>query len=216
MTVPPTTSTAICNLALARLGQSSIASVDTPVGSAANTCALHYDMTLRALLREFMPNFARKRGVWTADGTYTPPVFGFQTGYALPSDFLRLMRLGDIDLLSGDTPGKFYDFDQNRLITDMGNAPGGGVQVQYVALVKDATKFDALFVKCFYLQLAMDMAYAFTLSKSLIAQLKDDLKDVRQAMAAVASQEKPPVRVQRSRLRDVRRSGGIFKDNTRI
>ena len=52
--------------------------------------------------------------------------------------------------------------------------------------------------------------------KGLSNDLLEELRNAELAAAAVSGQEKPPIRVQRSRIRDVRRSGGIFRNNTVI
>jgi hypothetical protein len=77
-------------------------------------------------------------------------------------------------------------------------------------------KFDPLFVDVLVLELAKKISPKFTLKPSTIDQIENELKDANLAAAAVAGQEKPPRRVQRSRIRDVRRSGGIFRNNTMI
>ncbi|MES2156138.1 MAG: hypothetical protein V4510_13470 [bacterium] len=211
-----TTPVFVCNLALSRLGQKeAISSIDVPSTVTERLCALHYDTTRRELLRSLIPNFARKRAVLTA-ATGVTPAFGFTTAYALPNDFIRLMALGDIDVISGDTPANLFDFDDGYLVCDSGDAVGGGVNVQYVKNVTDVTKFDALFVKAFRLQLAMDMTYGFTLKESLLEAIAKELHEARLACGAISGQEKPPRRIQRSRVRDVRRAGGIFRNNTRI
>ncbi len=211
----PTSDVDICNLALSRLGQAAITSVAVPTTSSADICARHYDETRRELLRAYVLNFSRKRAVWTSEPSYVP-AFGLATAYRLPNDFIRFLASGSIDALAGDTPGFLYDFEDGYFLCDSGDAVAGGINVQYVFDAKNVTKYDPLFVRAFRLQLAADMAYAFTLKPALVKSLEDELKDARAALAAVAGQEKPPRRVQRSRIRDVRRSGGIFRDNTRI
>ncbi len=211
----PTTDVVICNLALSRIGQKEAAvSIESPTTSIERLCALHYDQTRRELLRRYIFNFARKLDIWTADSKV--PAFGFTTSYKLPGDFIRLMALGDIYVASGDTPGFLYDMSDGYLFCDSGDAVSGGVNVQYVFDAKNVTRFDPLFVKALRLQLAADMAYAFSLKPTLVKAINDELKPVLLEAAAVAGQEKPPRRVERSRIRDVRRAGGIFRNNTRI
>lgn len=211
----PTTAVAICNLALDRLGQNPVASIDPPTTPTEVVCARHYDQTRRALLRKFLFNFSKKFAVWTADSTEVP-AFGFTTAYRLPSDFIRLLALGDITVLSGDTPGLLYELSNGFLYCDSGDATAGGANVAYTFDAQDVTRFDPLFISVMYLQMAKDMAFKFTLKQSLVESIDRELQNELLAAAAAAGQEKPPRRVQRSRLRDVRRAGGIFRDNTRI
>lgn len=212
----PTSPVHICQLALSRLGQKdTISGIDLPTTSTERLCSLHYDETRRELLRTLIPNFARKLAVLTAASGVTP-AFGFTTAYALPNDFIRLMALGDIYVTSGDTIARLYDFDNGYLVCDSGDAVAGGINMQYIANITNVTKFDPLFSKALRLQLAMDMAYAFSLKQSLVKAIEDELQMALRNAGAVAGQEKPPRRVERSRIRDVRRINGIFNDNTRI
>jgi hypothetical protein len=90
------------------------------------------------------------------------------------------------------------------------------LQLTYIFDAQVVQTFDPLFINVFAFQLAKNMAFKFTLKPSVKQQLEEDLKQARIAAAAVAGQERPPVRVQRSRIVRVRRSGGIFSDNTRV
>jgi len=198
----------VCNLALDRLGQKSISSIDSPVGSAEELCARHYHQTRRAVLRAFIFNFSRKLATLTASTTVTP-AFGYSTAYALPNDFLRLLRIGEYADLVG-----VHEISDGCIYCDYGDT--AGLDVRYIFDAKTVAKFDPLFVRVLALQLAMDMAYGFTLKQSLIQGIDGELKDARLAAAAVAGQENPPVRIQRSRLRDARRAGSGYRDNTRV
>lgn len=204
----------IVNLALARLGQPPIASIEgEDLAKPADIMARHYPVTRRRLLRgPRVYNFAKAYGAAPADGALTP-AFGFGTAYKLPNDFLRLLGLGDVtendDVLAED-----YDIVGRHIYTDEGDA--SSLKLYYI---KDETvvgMWDALFVNLMRLELAKDTAYAFTLKPSLITQLDDELKDVRLEAGAVAGQEKPPRRISRSKYLDGRRlGGGGSRDTTR-
>lgn len=214
MSAAPSTAVHICNLALDRIGQAPIVSIDAPTSEAEEICARHYDQTRRELLRSYVFNFSRKLAVWTADDTVTP-AFGYSTAYRLPNDFIRLMAVGDVSI-NNATPARFYDFNDGYLYCDYGNDPDGGIDVQYIFDARNVAKYDALFIKLFKLEFAKNISFAFTLKQSLITGLDKELEDVRLAAAAVAGQEKPVRREQHSRVRDVRRSQGIYRDNTRV
>lgn len=209
----PTSEVHICNLALARLGQGPIVSINTPTTTAADTCKLHYHQTRRKLLRKHIFNFSRKYLVLTAEDS-VEPAFGFETAYALPNDFIRLLGLGDVTYFNGDLAPALYDISNGYIYTDYGD--DDGLNMLYVFDAKDVTKYDPLFVDLLRLELAVDMAYAFSLKQSLVKTITDERDAATLSAAAVAGQEKPPRRVQRSKLRDARRKGGLSRDNTRI
>jgi hypothetical protein len=105
---------------------------------------------------------------------------------------------------------------EGYIFTDSGDAVDGGLNMLYIFDAKGVSKFDPLFIDVLRLQLAKDIAFKFTLKSGLVKQLDEEFEAACVAAAAVAGQEKPPRRVERSRFRDVRRSDGIFRDNSRI
>lgn len=208
----PTSDIDICNLALDRLGQASAASINPPETTQEIICARHYDKTRRKLLRAYIFNFSKKYDTLTKDPLKVP-AFGFANAFSLPNDFLRLLALGD-STVEKDIQRRFYDFSEGFIFTDA--SIGDELQITYI---KDAIlvgQFDALFVDSFVLMLAADMAYKFSLKPSLVKAIRDELGESLVAAAAVAGQEKPPRRIERSKLRRVRRRGGIFGDPSRV
>jgi hypothetical protein len=210
----PTTAVQICNLALARLGQKEpIESIETPSGTVEDLCALHYPVTRRRLLRgPRIYNFAKKYAQ-LALAVGVTPTFGFAKAYTLPNDFLRLLALGDITN-ADPLEGVEYDVVQNYIYTDEQSGENA-LNIYYIFDQTLVTRWDALFVNLMRLELASDLAYAFTLKPSLLRDLAAELKDVRLEAGAVAGQEKPPIRVERSRFVSGRRLGGVYRDTTR-
>ena len=126
---PPGSAVAICNLALARLGQKPITSIETPTGANADLCALHYPMTRRALLRgPRVYNFAKKYARLTKSATEIP-AFGFASAFALPNNFLRLLGIGDVTI-NNDTPAGLYDLVNGFIYTD--ERDGVGINVDTI------------------------------------------------------------------------------------
>ena len=207
-----TTDVAICNLALARLGQKPISSIDAPTTWIEDLCALHFPMTRQSLFRGYVFNFTKKYAQLTVDATETP-AFGYTNAFALPNDFIRLLALGDVTI-NNDVPPNLYDVVNGYVYTDQEDDTDT-LNIQYVFDNLVVAKWDALFKKLIRLELAKDMAFAFTLRSTLVNALDIELRDVRLAAAAVAGQEKPPRRIERSRWRDNRRMGGSFRDVTR-
>ncbi len=208
----PTSDVSICNLALARIGQSQIASISSPNSLAEDKCALHYPMTRRALFRAYVFNFTKKYAELTVSSTVTP-TFGFASAFPLPTDFIRLLGLGDVTI-NGDLPPGYFDVVPGYIYTSEEDDEDT-LNIYYVFDNTNVGQWDALFINLMRLELAKAMAYAFTLRPSLIKDLDAELADVRLAAAAVAGQEKPPRRIQRSKWVDNRRAGGSFRDPTR-
>ena len=209
----PTSSIHICNLALARLGQAAISSIDSPVTTAEIRCELAYIPTRREILREFLFSCSKRYVSLTADALMEP-AFGYSTAYKLPNDFIRLRSLGDVTIGPGTSP-RLYDISEGYIFTDQNDSEGGGIDIVYTWDADVVAKYDSLLVKVLWLQLAMNMAYAFTLKSSLRKEIEMELADVRLKAAAISGQEKPPIRIERSRLISVRRRGGNTQDPTR-
>lgn len=208
----PTTDVEICNLALGRIGQKEIASISAPTTLEEDACALYYAPTRRELLRAFVFNFAKAYAVLTVSESVTP-AFGFASAFALPNDYLRLLALGD-HTINDDVPAGLYDIVNGYIYTDWEDDTDS-INISYIKDETSVTKWDASFVKLAYTQLAHNMAPKFTLKPSTRKDLADELRDLLLKAAAVAGQEKPPRRIQRSRVRDLRRMGGTWRDTTR-
>lgn len=322
----PIASVDIANLALDLLSQEPVTSIVTPASPTADIMARWYDQTRRLLLRKYIFNFARKVALLTVDPD-APTHPEFVNGYSLPTDLVRMLKLGDRILWGGAIPTQFFDFSAGYLycddltdqagfasavevltitavyrsgdtylgipvpagstvVTVAGGTPvvdaqyqvsavvgttqlngstyklvagllgsnsvyylqttggqnfdssaygvyvsGGlatvtylppsatpaasGLQLTYTYDAQLVTKFDSAFVDLLAATLAARTCKKIT-GKDPSDKLIAELRNAEVAAAAISGQEKPPMRVQRSRIRDVRRSGGIFRNNTVI
>ena len=200
----PTTAVEICNLALDRLGQRSISSITSPTTEVEEICARQYDSTLLEMLRRYIFNFAKKYDVLTISPSKTP-AFGYTSAYLLPNDFVRLLTLGDITI-NDDVQAGLYDLSEGYIFTDAADA--GDLKITYIhSSTTIISKWDPLFVRLLVLHLAANMAYKLSLKNSVIKAIRDDAADVALAAAAVAGQEKPTRRIERSRMINARRFG---------
>ena len=201
----PTGKVHICNLALDQLKQEYIQSIDAPETWVAEVCAMHYDQARQEVLRKHPWNFAIKRDTLTKSAT--APVFGWQAAYNLPNDFLRLISIGDDSL---NSIRNHYQLENNQILgSDLDSVTADTIQIRYVYDLTDITKFDPLFIKCLYLQMAINMAPRFSLTRAMLQELKEELTDVQPWATAVDGQERPPQRIQRSKIIAARRGFGM-------
>lgn len=149
----------ICNLALARLGDARITAL-TDATAQAQYCSLFYSQTLEELQSEFDWQFCRKQVNLTSG---TAPLTGYSLQYALPSDFIRALRLGNID--ASENFGSWEIIGTN-LHTNF-TSP---VALDYIALVTTTTSFPAIFVEALSMKLAAVLAMPLTGSKDLFKQ----------------------------------------------
>jgi hypothetical protein len=152
----------ICNLALARLGDSRITAL-TDATAQAQYCSLFYTQTVEELQAEFDWQFCRKQVNLTSG---TAPISGYSVQYTLPTDFLRSLRFGNVD--SNENFG-VWEIIADKIHTNL-SAP---VALDYIASVTDSTKFPALFVELLTIKLAGLLAMPLTGSKDLFGQMAE-------------------------------------------
>jgi hypothetical protein len=206
----PTAPIHICNLALDELKQNPINSLTTPVTNAEFACLRWYDATRLECLAQHPWKFATKRDILTPDPTATPP-FGYTYAYNLPSDWVRLVTIGD-DYLN-DLKREF-EIENNQILTPTGTSATDtlSLQIRYIFDQDDVTTFSPLFIKYFYLQLALNMATKFSTSSTIRASIRDEFKDIEMQAKAVNGQDRRPKRIQFSRTLTKRRGlpGGVW------
>ena len=151
----------ICNLALTRLGEKPILSLDDDFNEAAKACKLHWDNARDSVLRRSRWNFATERATLTADAV--APAFGWSIAYTLPEDCLRVLQLNRWE--DWQEP-KTWEIEGRRLVTDQDAA-----QIKYTRRVEDPNLFDALFVDAVSVYLAARVAKMVTGSETLGAQM---------------------------------------------
>ena len=203
----------ICNLSLDLLKQQPIVNIDTPVTSTEFIMNRWYDIERQAALRAHPWKFATKRITLTPNPS-TPPLFGYQYAYDLPSDYIRMVSIGDDFLrdLRHD-----HVIENGQILASCGNnvsaplAPST-LYVRYIYDCVNISQFDPLFIKFFALQTAVDLAPKFSISAALGRDLQVKYLEVDTMARAVNGQDAPIQRIQSSRLLKKRRGlpGGIF------
>lgn len=146
----------ICNLALARLGDTAtVASLDPPEGSAqAEHCARFYPIARDSLLEMHSWSFATKRATLSA---LSQDTFNWSYGYAKPSDALRVLAVLPYLASSQEESEKFeIEVDENgapMILTDCADAT-----LRYTFYLTDTARFSPLFVDALSWLLASHLA----------------------------------------------------------
>lgn len=159
--------TAICNLALGRIGSVRILALDDSTQEA-RFSKLFYAETRDEVLRDHPWNFAQKRAVLSA--LSDAPLFGWRWAYALPVDCLRVLQLNGF---AQDAEPDEWEIEDGKLMTDAGVA-----QVTYTARVDDAVKFDALFVEALSVKLAAKLVTPLTGSRTQAADFVKEYEGI--------------------------------------
>jgi len=149
----------ICNLALARLGDSRITTLADATAQA-QYCTLFYVQTVAELQAEFDWQFCRKQVNLTSS---TTPLGGYANQFLLPSDYIRSLRLANID--------ESENFGQWEILgTNLQTNFNSGVTLDYIANITDASKYPAIFTELLAVKLAGVLAMPLTGSKDLFKQ----------------------------------------------
>lgn len=200
----------ICNLALDDLKQLPIKSITTPVSNTELICARNYDTIRRECLFDHPWKFAIKR-IQLTPNPATTPLFGYAYAYDLPSDYIRLITVGN-DYI-GDLRTQ-YEIESNQLIAISGDVTFDGTtkDVRYMMDAVDVTKFSPGFVIYLRLKLAIRMSNKFNVSTQIKTGLKEDFAEVATTARAVNGQESRIKRIQFSRTLTKRRGlpGGLY------
>lgn len=195
----PAQATDIANLALRHLQIAPVLSIDPPDDDSkeAAAAAAWYDQARRDTLEAHPWGFARKRASLAADGD--DPSFEYDARYELPSDFIRLVRLGE----DWDNPELDYEIIGNFIECNV-ETP---LDIVYIYNITDVTKFSPKFVTAMSFKLASLMAYGLTGNAALIDALDGQFRQSLSQATSVSGQNRPTRRVQRSTLREVRKLG---------
>jgi hypothetical protein len=194
--------TDICNLALDRVGHSSITSL-TQGTKAADLCNRNYAQARNSLLRAHPWNFAIKRV--TLAQSSTTPNHEFDYYHVLPADYLKVIRTNwEAD---GTTSTAVYGFPgmngyagestpyRIENVTDVGKCIATNevtVKIEYTAKITDPEQFDPLFIDCLTLSIAMRVCMPLTDDASLLKAITDEFRSTMPSAQTTDAQEGTP------------------------
>ena len=164
----------ICNSALNLIGASTISALTEDTKNA-RLCNQRYEPVRNRVFRGHNWNCLIKR-VELAQNS-TAPVMEYTYSYALPSDFLRVLKIhnGTTDSIAADLD---YKVEQKNIVTNQTT-----VYLVYVALDTDPNNYDAYLREAISHQLAADLAYAITnnatLANNYMTRADERLREAR-------------------------------------
>jgi len=160
----------ICNLALQRLGKTSITSI-TSNNENARQCNTNWETSVQEVLSESNWSWATKTETLALT---TDESLDFDYCYQLPTDFIKIIKLYDSDKNIIDK--EYYQVISRNIETDYET-----VTLKYIYYIENIAYFPPLFVKAFILKLAHNMCNLLTsntgLQDRLLIEYKDALSD---------------------------------------
>lgn len=142
----------IVNFALARLGARRILDLDDTGSENARLAKIHYEQTVKSVLRSHPWSCCIKRDTLTR--LTDAPAFGYTYQYQLPNDFLRAVYVNDVNSL-GDRDLWVVEGDKLLSADD-------SIQLVYVYHEEDATLYDDLLVEAIAIMMASKLAAPIT------------------------------------------------------
>lgn len=206
----PTSPVDVCNLALTRIGEKHISALDIPNTSIEKLCAKEYDQARRVCLSTGSWGFARKREK-IQKNSYVPE-FDYSSAYDLPGDYIRLLSVGSYIEWQFEQD---YDIQGNQLVTVEDDDE---LSITYIYDHKDVAKWSPGFVKMVSLELAVAIGYTIGKKNGSVERCERQLATAISEATSTNGQNKPPVRIQESKMLNARRraSGGNFYDPSRV
>lgn len=201
----------VINTALDLVEEAPIQNIDSPKTTTEQVMLRHYDQRRRALLRKHAWNFATKRAVLPALEEDLP--FGYwNSWHELPADYIRFCGIGEDDHIRS-----YYQIENNRIL--MGGTSdliiSGSLPLRYVYDFTNIPKADPLFLDCLALEIAVWTAGKIAAKESLKAGLVAMLKDTLGEAYSIDGQDRPPIRIERSRALESRRGHRNYSRNGR-
>ena len=154
-----TSEVSICNMALTRIGQNRITSLDQ-TGVLAELSKLYYEATLNELLSAYKWPFAIARVQLSASAETNLTAFTYK--YQLPVSNLRVLTM-----LSSEDYSEIddvWEIEGDKLLSDTTTA-----YIKYISKITDPTKLPQPFVEALYLRIASKMVVKITQDQSLMA-----------------------------------------------
>ena len=164
----------MCNSALNLIGASTISALTEDTKNA-RLCNQRYEPVRNRIFRGHNWNCLIKR-VELAQNS-TAPVMEYTYAYALPSDFLRVLKIhnGTTDSIAADLD---YKVEQKNIVTNQTT-----VYLAYIALDTDPNNYDAYLREAISHQLAADLAYSITnnatLANNYMTRADERLREAR-------------------------------------
>jgi hypothetical protein len=164
--------TAICNLALAKVGDTAIVSLDDPTPEA-RFCSLFYQQSVDEVIRLHPWNWAT---TFTRLSPIDPvPDMAWSYSYMLPVDFGRMITF---NAFSVAIPRPTYELANGALYTDEDVA-----EISYVRVVDNPQEFDPLFTDLVATKiaskLARPLAGSLDIEKTLLNEFNNQIAEAR-------------------------------------
>ena len=189
----PTSDVAICNLALDLVKEAPITSLSSPTDKVAALCSRWYAVTRESVLGAYNWNFALKSRAIQRGGT--PEVSDYPDYYPFPNDYLKLRAIADPRI---PLAKRQYEVQGKYLFYNNGGA--ASLDIWYTRDETDVALYPGLFINVLAHRLAMTLGKKLTARPSIMADIRNDLKELLMQARGMDGQIRPPTRYESSEI----------------
>lgn len=162
-----TTTTDLCNLALARLGARRIANYESDTTTEAKACRLHFELVRDGLLRRHQWDFATTSKMLSR--LEADPLSEYESAWQMPADCVRIIRLSDNNPFLPLTD--FARRGRSILINGVTT-----LELVYVTNSVPIHEWDSLFIDALVLSLASRIAGDVTQNPGMASEAKQEVE----------------------------------------
>lgn len=166
-----TSKTQLSNLALSRIGETTIVDINDTTNDAARQCKLHLEPVIREVGRAHKWNCLKARAQ-LAQNVVTQPYDEWLYSYTLPTNCLQLVKVNGY---SADTAyiQDNFEIEGRNILTDAEEC-----MISYIEYTDDVTVFDSLLDRAIVTLLASYLASIIAGDDKLAIALRDEFEDV--------------------------------------
>ena len=192
----PTSSVAVCNLALDLLNEKIVENIVSPTSNAEVLCARWYDLIRIKLLETGNWAFSQNSEAIPRGGT--PTIARYPDYYVFPNNYLKLTAIKDWDY-----PLQKFDYriEGNRILIN--NSGASSLDVYFIQDFVDVSTMPGYFVSLLAAELALAVAMKLTTKPSKLTFLSEYITDLRRGAYGANGQTQPPRRFEHSKIKQV-------------
>lgn len=162
------TEISICNMALAKLGQGRITTIETPNSKNAELCQLYYAETRDAVLCEAPWKFATKRYTLTALGdAVEADSWGPNSQFRKPAEVIHVWRCYTDVSMKEPIQDEHWQLEEDIILTPNSDT----LYIKGIRRVIETSKFNTLFTNSLVDRLAAEMCIPITQDKKREAMM---------------------------------------------
>ena len=201
-----TTKTGLANLTAGLLKVDAVTTIDPPDKNSkfAKKAAQWIDESRREVLQDHIWNFAETETTLAA-ASPAPTAGRFANKYLLPTDYIRIVWIGDEEI-----PEQDYKIKAGYIYCNIA-AP---LQIGYIFDQEDITIMTPNFIQLWARKLGFHTAYDMTGNKSLVAAMEELYQQKLSESKGVDGQESPPThKIRRSKWKAAKEGRSMIGSN---